>query len=154
MSRVCLSCVCLIQARLYQMIITSKAHRMSAYLTSSRNHSHQIITWHALNVTRMTCFQCDSWSLKSIFPCRMKIGIDIPRVRSMRMGFVIPRSTVGKNLGTYRDLAKIYRGFGARDSRLLPWKQYVYNEVNGSPARRNLGIFALNFGMYRGFSTL
>jgi len=40
----------------------------------------------------------------------------------MRMGFVIPRSTVGKNLGTYRGLAKIYKGLGARDSRLLPWK--------------------------------
>ena len=40
----------------------------------------------------------------------------------MRMGFVIPRSTVGKNLGTYRGLPKIYQGFGARDSRLLPWR--------------------------------
>ena len=34
----------------------------------------------------------------------------------MRMGFVIPRSTVGKTLGTYKGLPKIYQGFGARDS--------------------------------------
>ena len=29
---------------------------------------------------------------------------------------------VWNNLGTYRGRAKIYRGCGARDSRLLPWK--------------------------------
>ena len=44
------------------------------------------------------------------------------RVRSMRMGLFIPRLYSGNNLGTYRGRAKVYRGCGARDSRLLPWK--------------------------------
>jgi len=40
----------------------------------------------------------------------------------MRMGFFMKTISVGSNLCTYRGLSKIYHGFGARDSRLLPWK--------------------------------
>ena len=46
------------------------------------------------------------------------------RVWYMRMGFLLPRSYSWNNLGTYRGRAKIYRGCGARDSRLLPWKPF------------------------------
>jgi len=48
--------------------------------------------------------------------CSVKLDWLPGRVRSMWMGLVIPRSTVGKTLGTYRGLPKIYQGFGAWDS--------------------------------------
>jgi len=65
------------------------------------------------------------WSKKLLFQKNFDENfnaVERVRVRSMRMGFVIPRSTAGKNLGTYRGLPEKYQGFGARDSRLLQWK--------------------------------
>jgi len=46
----------------------------------------------------------------------------VARVRSMRMGFVIKRWKVRNPPPSYRGGAKLYRGGGARDSRLLLWK--------------------------------
>jgi len=40
-------------------------------------------------------------------------------------GFLYRGRTVGNNLGTYQGRAKIYRGCGAQDSRLLPWKLWT-----------------------------
>ena len=53
------------------------------------------------------------------------VTLDHPRVRSMRMGFVIRGGKCEIHLChtlPYRGRARTYRGGGARDSCLLPWK--------------------------------
>jgi len=74
------------------------------YDTTHSHATRPIHLWHDPFICDMTT----SYVTERIHTWNASYILD--RVRSMRMGFVIPRSYSGDDLGTYRGLAKAYWG--------------------------------------------